>query len=64
MRKRVEYMVLSVPVLIAVIVTQACLETGMPPEFEPGPLGAVRLEADESHTDPHAALGHGRSYAR
>ena len=48
MRKRVEYIVPSVPVLIAVIVTQACLETNMPPEFEPGPLGAVRLEADEA----------------
>ena len=47
-RKRVEYIVLSVPVLIAVIVTQACLETNMPPEFEPGPLGAVTLEADEA----------------
>ena len=28
------------------IVTQSCLETSLPPEFEPGPLGAVRLEAD------------------
>ena len=51
MRKRI---VFSVAALIAVLATPGCKEstttpsTTTPPEFEPGPLGAVTLEAGEA----------------
>ena len=46
MRKRI---VFSVAALIAVLATPGCQESPTtPPEFEPGPLGAVTLEAGEA----------------
>ena len=46
MRKRI---VFSVASLIAVLATPGCKESPTtPPEFEPGPLGAVTLEAGEA----------------
>ena len=46
MRKRI---VFSVAALIAVLATPGCKESPTtPPEFEPGPLGAVTLEAGEA----------------
>ena len=43
--------ILTVLALVAVLATPGCTETETPtrpPEFEPGPLGAVMLEADEA----------------
>ena len=34
--------------LAAVLTTSACTETTVPPEFEPGPLGAVTVEPNEA----------------
>ena len=45
MRRR---LVLTTSALVAVLGTSVCTETTAPPEFEPGPLGAVTLEADEA----------------
>ena len=48
MSKRI---ILTVLALVAVLATPGCTETETPtrpPEFEPGPLGAVTLEADEA----------------
>ena len=36
------------PALVAVLATPGCTDTTTPPDFEPGPLGAVTLEADEA----------------
>jgi branched-chain amino acid transport system substrate-binding protein len=44
MRKRIK---VTGPALIAVLAMPGCRDSTTPPFFEPGPLGAVTLEADE-----------------
>ena len=48
MRKRIMVVISCVPALAAVLATPGCRETTRPPEFAPGPLGAVKLEPGEA----------------
>ena len=48
MRKRITVILSCASALVAVLVTPGCRDATRPPEFVPGPLGAVRVEPGEA----------------
>jgi len=48
MRKRIMVVTYCASVLVAVLATPGCRDTTRPPEFVPGPLGAVKVEPGEA----------------